>query len=113
MDANSVEKGRKMTIAVVGATGNTWRAVVKELKQLGQDPVCIVRNAEKAREVIVETSSGEVDMSQLPPSWLRLSILQEVSCQYSVKCSLEIMALVLAADKDVTPGGTEYRVSGL
>jgi NAD(P)H dehydrogenase (quinone) len=39
-------------IAVVGATGNTGRAVVKELKQLGQNPVCIVRNAEKAREVL-------------------------------------------------------------
>jgi NAD(P)H dehydrogenase (quinone) len=39
-------------IAVVGATGNTGRAVVKELKSLGQDPVCIVRNADKAREVL-------------------------------------------------------------
>ena len=41
-----------MTIAVVGATGNTGRAVVKELKALGQNPVCVVRNAEKAREVL-------------------------------------------------------------
>lgn len=39
-------------IAVVGATGNTGRAVVSELKQLGQNPVCIVRNAEKARDVL-------------------------------------------------------------
>ncbi len=39
-------------IAVVGATGNTGRAVVKELKNLGQDPVCVVRNADKAREVL-------------------------------------------------------------
>jgi uncharacterized protein YbjT (DUF2867 family) len=39
-------------IAVVGATGNTGRAVVKELKALGQDPVCIVRNAQKAQEVL-------------------------------------------------------------
>jgi len=39
-------------IAVVGATGNTGRAVVKELKGLGQDPLCVVRNAEKAREVL-------------------------------------------------------------
>ena len=39
-------------IAVVGATGNTGRAVVKELQKLGQNPVCIVRNAEKAREVL-------------------------------------------------------------
>ena len=39
-------------IAVVGATGNTGRAVVKELVGLGQNPVCIVRNADKAREVL-------------------------------------------------------------
>jgi uncharacterized protein YbjT (DUF2867 family) len=39
-------------IAVVGATGNTGRAVVKELKALGQDPVYVVRNADKAREVL-------------------------------------------------------------
>jgi uncharacterized protein YbjT (DUF2867 family) len=39
-------------IAVVGATGNTGRAVVRELKKLGHDPVCIVRNPEKAREVL-------------------------------------------------------------
>jgi uncharacterized protein YbjT (DUF2867 family) len=38
--------------AVVGATGNTGRAVVKELKNLGEDPVCIVRNPEKAKEVL-------------------------------------------------------------
>src|SRR5262249_21881966 len=41
-----------MTIAVIGATGNTGRAVVKELRALGQDPVCVVRNADKAREVL-------------------------------------------------------------
>jgi NAD(P)H dehydrogenase (quinone) len=41
-----------MTIAVIGATGNTGRAVVKELRALGQYPVCVVRNAEKAREVL-------------------------------------------------------------
>ena len=39
-------------IAIVGATGNTGRAVVKELKALGQDPVCVVRNPDKAREVL-------------------------------------------------------------
>jgi NAD(P)H dehydrogenase (quinone) len=41
-----------MTIAVVGATGNTGRAVVNELRQLGRDPLCIVRNADKARQVL-------------------------------------------------------------
>jgi uncharacterized protein YbjT (DUF2867 family) len=41
-----------MLIAVIGATGNTGRAVVKELRALGQNPVCVVRNADKAREVL-------------------------------------------------------------
>jgi uncharacterized protein YbjT (DUF2867 family) len=39
-------------IAVVGATGNTGRAAVEELRALGENPICIVRNAEKAREVL-------------------------------------------------------------
>ncbi|HEY4773191.1 MAG TPA: NmrA family NAD(P)-binding protein [Xanthobacteraceae bacterium] len=39
-------------IAVIGATGNTGRAVVKELRALGEDPLCIVRNPDKAREVL-------------------------------------------------------------
>jgi uncharacterized protein YbjT (DUF2867 family) len=38
--------------AVVGATGNTGRAVVKELKALGESPVCVVRNADKAKVVL-------------------------------------------------------------
>ena len=52
-----------MTIAVVGATGNTGRAVVKELKALGQDPIAVVRNADKAREVLgagVKTAIAEL-----------------------------------------------------
>jgi uncharacterized protein YbjT (DUF2867 family) len=39
-------------IAVIGATGNTGRAVVKELRALGEDPLCVVRNADKARDVL-------------------------------------------------------------
>ena len=49
-----------MTIAVVGATGNTGRAVVKELRVLGQNPVCVVRNADKAREVLGEDAKTAV-----------------------------------------------------
>lgn len=52
-----------MTIAVVGATGNTGRAVVKELKALGQDPTAVVRNPDKAREVLgpnVKTAVAEL-----------------------------------------------------
>lgn len=50
-------------IAVVGATGNTGRAVVNELKRLGQNPVCVVRNPEKAREILggdVKTAVAEL-----------------------------------------------------
>ncbi len=39
-------------IAVIGATGNTGRATVRELKGLGENPLCIVRNPDKAREVL-------------------------------------------------------------
>jgi NAD(P)H dehydrogenase (quinone) len=46
------ERGNTTMIAVVGATGNTGRAVVKELMQLGHKAVCIVRNPDKAREVL-------------------------------------------------------------
>ena len=51
-------------IAVIGATGNTGRAVVSELKQLGEDPVCIVRDPDKARDVLgddARTVVAEVD----------------------------------------------------
>lgn len=50
--------------AVVGATGNTGRAVVKELKGLSESPVCIVRNADKAEEVLgadTRTAVAELD----------------------------------------------------
>jgi NAD(P)H dehydrogenase (quinone) len=50
--------------AVVGATGNTGRAVVKELKGLGENPVCVVRNADKAKEVLgadTKTAMAELD----------------------------------------------------
>jgi uncharacterized protein YbjT (DUF2867 family) len=39
-------------IAVIGATGNTGRAAVKELRALGEAPLCIVRDAAKARDVL-------------------------------------------------------------
>ena len=50
-------------IAVIGATGNTGRAVVKELKALGQNAVCIIRDAEKAKTVLgadAKTAVAEV-----------------------------------------------------
>jgi uncharacterized protein YbjT (DUF2867 family) len=50
--------------AVIGATGNTGRAVVKELKGLGENPVCVVRNADKAKEVLgadAKTAIAELD----------------------------------------------------
>jgi NAD(P)H dehydrogenase (quinone) len=57
-----------MAIAVVGATGNTGRAVVKELKSLGQNPVCVVRNADKAREVLGADARVAVAELTDPPS---------------------------------------------
>jgi uncharacterized protein YbjT (DUF2867 family) len=50
--------------AVVGATGNTGRAVVSELKGLNESPLCVVRNADKAREVLgadTKTAVAELD----------------------------------------------------
>jgi NAD(P)H dehydrogenase (quinone) len=50
-------------IAVVGATGNTGRSVVKELRQLGHEPICVVRDPNKAREVLganAKTAVAEV-----------------------------------------------------
>jgi uncharacterized protein YbjT (DUF2867 family) len=44
----------KLMIAIVGATGNTGRAAAKELIGLGENPVCVVRNPDKAREVLGE-----------------------------------------------------------
>mgnify|MGYP000515985778 CR=1 FL=1 len=39
-------------LAVIGATGNTGRATVKELRSLGENPLCVVRNPDKARDVL-------------------------------------------------------------
>ena len=39
-------------IAVVGATGNTGSAAIKELKAIGENPLCVVRNADKARQML-------------------------------------------------------------
>ena len=57
-----------MTIAVIGATGNTGRAVVKELRELGQNPVCVVRNADKAREVLGGDAKTAVAELTDPPA---------------------------------------------
>ena len=48
------QRREETMIAVVGATGNTGRAVVKELTRIGQAPICVVRNPDKAREVLDE-----------------------------------------------------------
>lgn len=39
-------------IAVIGATGNTGSATARELMSLGEDPLCIVRDAAKAERVL-------------------------------------------------------------
>jgi uncharacterized protein YbjT (DUF2867 family) len=47
-------------IAVIGATGNTGRATVTELKALGANPLCIVRSPDKAREVLAADAKTAV-----------------------------------------------------
>ncbi len=69
-------------IAVVGATGNTGRAIVKELKQLGQNPVCVVRNAEKAREVL--GSDAKTAVAELTDSAALEKALQGVQSVFVV-----------------------------
>ena len=47
-------------IAVIGATGNTGRATVRELQALGEDPLCIIRDPDKARSVLAPESRTAV-----------------------------------------------------
>jgi uncharacterized protein YbjT (DUF2867 family) len=47
-------------IAVIGATGNTGRATVKELQALGEDPLCVIRDPEKAKKVLAPDSKTAV-----------------------------------------------------
>ena len=49
---NSAQQRKKRDDRSRGRDRNTGRAVARELKKLGHDPVCIVRNPEKAREVL-------------------------------------------------------------
>jgi uncharacterized protein YbjT (DUF2867 family) len=54
-------------IAVIGATGNTGRAAVKELQALGEDPLCVVRNADKAKEVLgANTKTAVLEITDRP-----------------------------------------------
>ena len=51
-------------IGVIGATGNTGRAVAAELKNAEADFVCLVRNPEKAHEVLgsgIRTVVADID----------------------------------------------------
>src|SRR6516165_6482114 len=68
-----------MTIAVIGATGNTGRAVVKELQVLGQNPVCVVRNAVKAREVLgADAKTAVAELTDRPALEKALAGVQSV-----------------------------------
>ena len=68
-----------MTIAVVGATGNTGRAVVKELRALGQNPVCIVRNPDKARDVLgADAKTAVAELTDRPALEKALAGVQSV-----------------------------------
>jgi uncharacterized protein YbjT (DUF2867 family) len=68
-----------MTIAVIGATGNTGRAAVKELRALGQNPVCVVRNADKAREVLgADAKTAVAELTERPALEKALAGVQSV-----------------------------------
>ena len=68
-----------MTIAVFGATGNTGRAAVKELRALGQNPVCVVRNADKAREVLgADAKTAVAELTDRPALEKALAGVQSV-----------------------------------
>ena len=64
-------------IAVIGATGNTGRATVKELMALGEDPLCVVRNAQKATEVL--GANAKVVVAELSDKAALEKALQGVS----------------------------------
>ena len=68
-----------MMIAVIGATGNTGRAVVKELQALGQNPVCVVRNVVKAREVLgADAKTAVAELTDRPALEKALAGVQSV-----------------------------------
>ena len=68
-----------MTIAVIGATGNTGRAVVKELRALGQNPVCVVRDTDKAREVLgADAKTAVAELTDRPSLEKALAGVQSV-----------------------------------
>ena len=53
-------------IAVFGATGNTGRATVKELQALGEDPLCVIRDAEKAKTFYGGVIGWNFEAMQMP-----------------------------------------------
>ena len=102
-----------MTIAIIGATGNTGRAVVKELRALGQNPVCVVRNADKAREVLGgDAKTAVAELTDRPALEKTLAGVQSVFVVTGHSPSMvEQQNNILDAALKV---GTEYlvRVSG-
>ena len=102
-----------MTIVVIGATGNTGRAVVKELRALGQNPVCVVRNAEKAREVLgADAKTAVAELTERPALEKALAGVQSVFVVTGHNVSMvEQQNNILDA---ALKAGTEYlvRVSG-
>jgi uncharacterized protein YbjT (DUF2867 family) len=68
-----------MTIAIIGATGNTGRAVVKELQALGHNPVCVIRNGGKASEVLgADAKTAVAELSDPPALEKALAGVQSV-----------------------------------
>jgi uncharacterized protein YbjT (DUF2867 family) len=102
-----------MTIAVIGATGNTGRAAVKELRALGQNPVCVVRNADKTREVLgADSKTAVAELNDRPALEKALAGIQSVFVVTGHSPDMvEQQTNILDAARNA---GTEYlvRVSG-
>src|SRR5215471_261835 len=102
-----------MMIAVIGGTGNTGRAVVKELRALGQNPVCVDRNADKAREVLgADAKTAVAELTERPALEKALAGVQSVFVVTGHNVSMvEQQNNILDA---ALKAGTEYlvRVSG-
>src|SRR5215467_12913600 len=97
-----------MTIAVIGATGNTGRAVVKELQALGQNPVCVVRNAVKGAEVLgADAKTAVAELTDRPVLEKALAGVQSVFVVTGHNPSMEQQNNVLDA---ALKAGAQYLV---
>ena len=54
-------------LAVIGATGNTDGAAVSELQALGEDPLCVIRDPDKAAKILApDTRTAVAEITDRP-----------------------------------------------